>query len=44
VNKEEDNAFAQGLKMRALHDIESAVMRTREGLCNAGDTAFCPRP
>jgi hypothetical protein len=44
VNKEEDNAFAQGLKARALRDIESAVMRTREGLCNGGDMAFCPKP
>jgi len=44
VNKEEDNAFAQGLKVRALHDIESAALRTREGLCNAGDMAFCPKP
>ncbi len=43
VNKEEDNAFAQGLKARALRDIESAMGRTREGLCNAGDTAFCPK-
>jgi hypothetical protein len=44
VAKEEDNNFAQGLKGRALHDIESAEVRTREGLCNAGDAAFCPKP
>jgi hypothetical protein len=41
VNKEEDNNFAQGLKQRALHDIESAILRTREGLCNAGDNSYC---
>lgn len=43
VNREEDNAFAQGLKSRALVDIDAAAMRTREGLCNAGDAAFCPK-
>jgi hypothetical protein len=43
VNREEDNAFAQGLKRRALQDIDSATVRTREGLCNAGDKAFCPK-
>jgi hypothetical protein len=43
VNMEEDNNFAQGLKARALHDVESALGRTREGLCNAGDTSFCPK-
>jgi hypothetical protein len=42
VNREEDNAFAQGLKGRAMHDIDSAIMRTREGLCNSGDKSFCP--
>jgi hypothetical protein len=43
VNREEDNAFAQGLKHRALADIDNATTRTREGLCNNGDTAFCPK-
>jgi hypothetical protein len=43
VDKEEDNAFAQGLKARAIHDIDSALLRTKEGLCNAGDTNFCPK-
>lgn len=43
VDKEEDNAFAQGLKARALQDIDSATLRTKEGLCNAGDTSFCPK-
>jgi hypothetical protein len=41
ITHEEDNAFAQGLRGRALHDIDSALMRTREGLCNAGDRNFC---
>ena len=44
VAREEDNNFAQGLKVRALRDIDNAVGRTREGLCNAGDLAFCPKP
>ena len=43
VNMEEDNAFAQGLKARAIHDIDDAILRTRAGLCNSGDTAFCPK-
>ncbi len=43
VDREEDNDYAQGLKRRALKDIDAAMMRTREGLCNAGDRAFCPR-
>jgi hypothetical protein len=43
VGKEEDDAFAQGLKKRALQDIDSAIRRTREGLCNTGDKAFCPK-
>jgi len=42
INQEEDNAYAKGLKRRALADIDSAVMRTKEGLCNSGDRAFCP--
>jgi hypothetical protein len=42
VGMEEDNAFAQGLKARAIRDIDSALLRTREGLCNSGDTSFCP--
>ena len=41
VNREEDNAFAQDLKHRALRDIDMAILRTREGLCNAGDLAYC---
>jgi hypothetical protein len=41
VDREEDNAFAQDLKHRALRDIDSAILRTREGLCNAGDAYFC---
>jgi hypothetical protein len=43
VAKEEDDAFAQGLKKRALADIDSAILRTKEGLCNTGDKAFCPK-
>jgi hypothetical protein len=43
LNREEDNDYAKGLKHRALIDIDSAMNRTREGLCNAGDKAFCPR-
>lgn len=43
VNKEEDNAFAQGLKARSLTDIDSAIMRTKEGLCDSGDKTFCPK-
>jgi len=41
VNQEEDNDYARGLKRRALVDIDAALNRTREGLCNAGDRAFC---
>jgi hypothetical protein len=43
VAKEEDDAFAQGLKKRAISDIDSAILRTKEGLCNEGDTHFCPK-
>jgi hypothetical protein len=43
VDREEDNEFAQGLKRRALKDIDAATIRTREGLCNAGNKEFCPR-
>ena len=25
----------------ALRDIDAAIFRTREGLCNAGDAYFC---
>ena len=42
VDREEDNEYAQGLKHRALKDIDAALGRTREGLCNAGDQSFCP--
>jgi hypothetical protein len=41
VNKEEDNEYAQHLKHRAIQDIDSAIHRTREALCNAGDNNFC---
>jgi len=41
VAREEDNEFAQGLKHRALKDIDAAMFRTREGLCNAGNKEFC---
>jgi hypothetical protein len=41
VSKEEDNGFAQGLKKRAISDIDAAIQRTKEGLCNEGDKAFC---
>ncbi len=41
VDKEEDNDFAKGLKHRALKDIDAAMNRTREALCNAGDKAKC---
>jgi hypothetical protein len=43
VNEEEDDNFAQGLKRRALQHINAAVERTKEGLCNDGDKAFCPK-
>ena len=43
VSKEEDDAFAQGLKRRALEDINVSIQRTREGLCDMGDKAFCPK-
>jgi hypothetical protein len=43
VAKEEDDAFATGLKKRAIGDIDSAISRTKEGLCNEGDKAFCPK-
>jgi hypothetical protein len=41
IDQEEDNDYARGLKRRAIADIDSAMNRTREGLCNAGDRAFC---
>ena len=41
VDREEDNGFAKDLKHRALKDIDSAIFRTKEGLCNAGDQSFC---
>ncbi|HEY1550095.1 MAG TPA: hypothetical protein VGG28_19845 [Kofleriaceae bacterium] len=41
VNKEEDNDYAKHLKHRAVQDIDSAIHRTREALCNAGDNNFC---
>jgi len=41
VDREEDNGFAQDLKHRALRDIDAAILRTREGLCNAGDQGYC---
>lgn len=41
VDKAEDNDYARHLKHRALQDIDSAIHRTREALCNAGDQHFC---
>jgi hypothetical protein len=41
VNREEDNDFARHLKHRAMQDIDSALRRTREALCNSGDNHFC---
>jgi hypothetical protein len=41
LNKEEDNDYAKGLKHRALVDVDAAMNRTREALCNAGDKALC---
>lgn len=41
VDKEEDNDGARHLKHRALQDIDSAIRRTREALCNSGDQHFC---
>jgi hypothetical protein len=43
IKREEDNAYAQGLRGRALADIDHAINRTKEGLCDAGDTNFCPK-
>jgi hypothetical protein len=43
VDREENNEFAHGLKRRALQDIDNAMVRTREGLCNAGNKEFCSR-
>jgi len=41
IDKEEDNDYAKHLKHRAIADIDSAIHRTREALCNAGDQQFC---
>jgi hypothetical protein len=41
IDKKEDNDFAKGLKHRALENIDRAIHRTREALCNAGDRAQC---
>jgi hypothetical protein len=41
VNQEEDNDYAKHLKRRAIEDINSAIRRTREALCNAGDQGLC---
>ncbi len=41
VAGEEDNGFARDLKHRALRDIDAAILRTREGLCDAGNQSFC---
>jgi hypothetical protein len=41
VSEEEDDAFVQKLKVRALKDIDSAVERTQRGLCDEGEKAFC---
>ena len=43
VNLEEDNAFADGLRAKANGDIDTAILRVKEGLCNAGDKSFCPK-
>lgn len=41
IDKEEDNGFARGLKHRAIEDIDAAIRRTREALCNTGDRGQC---
>jgi hypothetical protein len=41
VDKEEDNDYAKHLKHRALEDIDAALNRTKEALCNAGDQNLC---
>ncbi len=41
IDQEEDNEQAHHLKHRAQQDIDSAIHRTREALCNAGETHFC---
>ena len=43
VSEEEDDAFVQKLKVRALKDIDSAVERTQRGLCDEGEKAFCAK-
>ena len=43
VAQEEDDGFARGLKKHALQNIDSAIRRTREGLCNEGDKVFCTK-
>jgi hypothetical protein len=43
VAEEEDDEFVQKLKVRALKDIDSAVHRTQDGLCEEGEKAFCGR-
>jgi hypothetical protein len=35
VAKEEDNAFANGLRARALHDIDEAIRFTDAGVAAA---------
>jgi hypothetical protein len=41
MDQEEDNDFAKHLKHRAQQDIDSAIHRTREALCNTGDQHYC---
>jgi hypothetical protein len=35
VNEEEDNAYAQGLKARAIHHIDEAIRLTEQGVAEA---------
>jgi hypothetical protein len=39
VSKEEDNAYANGLRNRAIHDIEEAVHLTEAGVAEAARTS-----
>ncbi len=45
IDKEEDNAFANGLRARASHDIDEAIRFTQAGIQAAGaDVAPAPPP
>ena len=44
VSKEEDNAFASGLRARGLHNIDEAVRFTEQGIAEADRLAAVPPP